>query len=163
MYGYAPLGNIGLTFPSLPKEESNPLAKCQSTMEVNILVMVLSSNESMDMIFIWRVNRSEMSLRPPPGGPMADTNSWNKEIDEMTMKVDEMSDKKLNMRKSYFPQTLSIKIIVYFANNIVCKLQRLPTISMSSNLDVSLRSYQWEWSNHCRKNEHNKFENKIKA
>ena len=60
----------------------------------------------------------------------------------MTMKVDEMSDKKLNMRKSYFPQTLSIKIIVYFANNIVCKLQRLPTISMSSNLDVSLRSYQ---------------------
>ncbi|RMX48219.1 hypothetical protein pdam_00005426, partial [Pocillopora damicornis] len=59
----------------LPKEESNPLAKCQSTMEVNILVMVLSSNESMDMIFIWRVNRSEMSLRPPPGGPMADTNS----------------------------------------------------------------------------------------
>lgn len=75
MYGYAPHGNIGLTFPSLPKEESNPLAKCQSTMEVNILVMVLSSNESMDMIFIWRVNRSEISLRPPPGGPMADTNS----------------------------------------------------------------------------------------
>ena len=48
----------------------------------------------------------------------------------------------LNMRKSYFPQTLTIKINVYFANKVVCKLQRLPTISMSSNLDVSLRSYQ---------------------
>ena len=110
MYGYAPLGNIGLTFPSLPKEESNPLAKCQSTMEVNILVMVLSSNESMDMIFIWRVNRSEMSLRPPPGGPMADTNSWNKEIDEMTMKVDEMSDKKLFQKYLTWENLISHKL-----------------------------------------------------
>ena len=64
-----------LTFPSLPKDASNPLAKCQSTMEVKILVIVLSSNESMDMILMCRVNRSEMSLRPPPGGPMADTKS----------------------------------------------------------------------------------------
>ena len=64
-----------LTFPSLPKDASNPLAKCQSTMEVKILVMVLSSNESMDIIFMCRVNRSEMALRPPPGGPMAETKS----------------------------------------------------------------------------------------
>ena len=66
---------IMLAFPSLPKEASNPLAKCQSTMEVKIFVMVLSSNESMDMIFRCRVNRPEMSFRPPPGGPMAETKS----------------------------------------------------------------------------------------
>lgn len=65
-----------LTFPSLPKDASNPLAKCQSTMDVKILVMVLSSNESIDMILRWRVNRPEISLRPPPGGPMAETNNW---------------------------------------------------------------------------------------
>ena len=65
-----------LTFPSLPKDVSNPLAKCQSTMDVKILVMVLSSNESIDMILRWRVNRPEISLRPPPGGPMAETNNW---------------------------------------------------------------------------------------
>ena len=47
-------------------------------MEVKIFVMVLSSKESIDIIFKCRVNRPEMSLRPPPGGPMAETNSWKK-------------------------------------------------------------------------------------
>ena len=60
-----------ITFPSRTKEESNPLLKCQSVIDVNIFARLLSLNSSIDMIFIWRENLHVMSFLPPPGGPIA--------------------------------------------------------------------------------------------
>ena len=63
------------TFPSLLKMASNPLLKCQSTIEEKILVIVLSSKDSMEMMLKCRVNLPVMWFLPPPGGPMAATSS----------------------------------------------------------------------------------------
>ncbi|KAH3867082.1 hypothetical protein DPMN_030207 [Dreissena polymorpha] len=38
-------------------------------------VIVASSNSSIEMMFMWRVNLPVMSFLPPPGGPMAATSS----------------------------------------------------------------------------------------
>lgn len=64
------------TFPSLVKIASKPLPKCQSTREVNILVMVESSKDSIETMLRCLVNLPVMWLRPPPGGPIAHTNNW---------------------------------------------------------------------------------------
>ena len=64
-----------ITFPSLAKDESNPLLKCQSVIDVNIFVRLLSSNSSIEMIFICLENLHVMSFLPPPGGPIAVTSS----------------------------------------------------------------------------------------
>lgn len=45
----------------LQKEASKPLLKCQSVMEVKILVSVSSSKESIEMTFKWRVRRPSIS------------------------------------------------------------------------------------------------------
>lgn len=45
----------------LGKDESNPLPKCQSVMELNILLSVSLSKESIEMIFKWRVKRPRIS------------------------------------------------------------------------------------------------------
>ena len=71
--------NQNVTFPFLTKGPSYPLAKCQSVIVVKIRVSVASSNSSMETMFKWRVKRLVMSLRPPPGGPMAVTSSCLKQ------------------------------------------------------------------------------------
>ena len=63
------------TFPSLENAESNPFAKCQSQIDVNIFVNVLSSKSAIETTFICRVNLSVISFRPPPGGHIAVTRS----------------------------------------------------------------------------------------
>lgn len=65
-----------ITLPVRRKAASKPLLKCQSLMDVKILVNVVSSKSAIEMTFIWRVKRSVMSLRPPPGGHIAVTKSW---------------------------------------------------------------------------------------
>lgn len=64
---------ITFTLPSLRKAGSNPLPKCQSTMEEKILVIVESSKDSMEIRLKCRVKRLVMEFLPPPGGPMAHT------------------------------------------------------------------------------------------
>ena len=45
-------------------------------MAVKMRVIVVSSNSSIEMTFICRNNRCVISLRPPPGGPIAPKNSY---------------------------------------------------------------------------------------
>lgn len=66
--------------PSLRKLDSNPLLKCQSEIAVKIRNMVLSSKSSIETTCRWRVNLLLMSLRPPPGGPIAPTNNCKNNV-----------------------------------------------------------------------------------
>ena len=66
---------ISLTFPRRVKMASKPLLKCQSTREEKILVMVVSSKDSIETMFRCRVKRPVMVFLPPPGGPMPHTKS----------------------------------------------------------------------------------------
>ena len=77
LYHVVSMTNLHLTFPSLEKGASKPFPKCQSEMLVKIRVIVTSSNSSIEMTCRWRVKRPVMSLRPPPGGPIAPTNNYN--------------------------------------------------------------------------------------
>lgn len=67
---------ILLTFPNRVKIASKPLLKCQSTSVEKILVMVLSSKDSMEMMLRCRVKRPVMLFLPPPGGPIPLTSSY---------------------------------------------------------------------------------------
>ena len=106
------------------KEPSNPLPKCQSTIVVKIFCKVLSSKESIPTTFMCLVKRPVMLFRPPPGGPIAATNSWNK-------------------RKRY-----SCKYSVRTLKNEDTEL----TTSTMSSREVSFLSYQLPWSTHCLNN-----------
>lgn len=52
---------------------SKPLLKCQSKIMEKIFRIASLVNDSMAMTLKWRRNLELMSLRPPPGGPMAAT------------------------------------------------------------------------------------------
>lgn len=64
------------TLDCLWRASGNPLAKCQSIIVTKILFKVLSSNESKVTSIMCLVSRLVIRLDPPPGGSMADTNSW---------------------------------------------------------------------------------------
>lgn len=66
--------NNNLTFPFLTNDPSK-LAKCQSVIDVKILVIVESSNSFIDTTFKCLVKRLVISFLPPPGGPIAATSS----------------------------------------------------------------------------------------
>ena len=75
-----PTFSCSLTLPFRTKLLSKPFPKCRSQMEPKIRVMQASSNSSIVTMFMWRVMRLEMSLRPPPGGPIAETSSCDRKI-----------------------------------------------------------------------------------
>ena len=54
---------------------SKPLLKCQSMITEKILRIVSLVNDSIAITLKWRKNLEVISLRPPPGGPIAATKS----------------------------------------------------------------------------------------